>query len=88
MQTFTRAAVVTALVLALGGGAAGSAVARPAPPVPPNPADELAQLACVQRYLDLTALPQQALSDPAGFSLLAAQAAQECEDVRAPAPAG
>ncbi|MFP5071744.1 hypothetical protein ACLFMI_19035 [Pseudonocardia nantongensis] len=94
MQIVTRVAVVAALVLVLGAGAAGSAAAQPPPPVPPvappattepNPADELAQLACVQRYLDLTALPQQALQDPAAFSLLTAQAAQECDDVRAPA---
>ncbi|OLL71797.1 hypothetical protein Ae168Ps1_0170c [Pseudonocardia sp. Ae168_Ps1] len=86
MQSLVRAVTVTVLVLGLGAAGAGIAAAQPAPPDPPlTPADERAQLACVQQYLDLTALPQQALQDPAAFSLTVADAAEKCHDVRAPA---
>lgn len=89
MRTSVRAAVVTAAALSFAAAGSGLAAAQPAPPEPPpNPADEAAQLACVQRYLDLTTLPQQALLDPVTFSLRVAEAARQCENVRAPAPPG
>ncbi|MEV1291051.1 hypothetical protein [Pseudonocardia sp. NPDC049635] len=85
MRTLVRAAAVVAAGLVVAAGTAGVAAAQPVPPSEPTPADQAAQYACVQEHLDLATLPQQALQDPVAFSALVADAAQKCEDVRAPA---
>lgn len=93
MNNLVRATVAGAVTVVIGFAAAGAASAQPAPPEPPlSPADQAAQYACLQKNLDFAALPQDALADPVAFSALVAQAAQECDAVRAPvapaAPAG
>ncbi|BBG02428.1 MULTISPECIES: hypothetical protein [Pseudonocardia] len=87
MRTFVRAAAVVAAGLVVVAAGTGVAGAQPVPPPEPTPADQAAQYACVQEELDFAALPQQAIEDPVVFSALVADAAQKCEDVRAPAPA-
>lgn len=86
MNNLVRAAAVGVVTVAAGFAAAGAASAQPVPPEPPlSPADQAAQYACLQKNLDFAALPQEALADPVAFSALVAQAAQECDAVRAPA---
>lgn len=86
MNNLVRTAVVGVVTVVAGFGAAGAASAQAVPPEPPlSPADQAAQYACLQENLDLAALPQDALADPVAFSALVAQAAQECDAVRAPA---
>ncbi|WP_224402590.1 hypothetical protein [Pseudonocardia sp. ICBG1034] len=87
LRATTTAAGAVAAALALAAVTAGTASAQPAPPAEPplSPADQAAQFACLQKYLDFGALPGQSLEDPVAFSLLVAKAAQECDAVRAPA---
>ncbi|MEQ3549411.1 hypothetical protein WIS52_02910 [Pseudonocardia nematodicida] len=84
MKTLVRAVVVCVIALVAAAIAAGVASAQEPEP---TPADQAAQLACLQQYIDFAQLPQQAVADPAAFSALVADAATKCENVTAPVPA-